>query len=261
MGEAGVEVDCCRNSWVNSQGTGPAGQARPHLGWLTSPSMAQCPDTCDVTHLSIVHRRQAAAQFQRNPRIRVALLSLLAAGVGLDFSAASAVAFAGVLVLRRPGALFKVGVWLGTAPDSASVLLLPCQFRRAPRRGGYPLAGRGSSASPGPLLARQHLLPVRGVGENRGEKASYRYHDCLDGPRKRRCHRTTRRHSSCMATQVCAGLQRRAAVAAPAPQPCTGECSARRRGADHAPSRCWDRGPCMGWRSTAAHPGPLPCKH
>ncbi|RMZ57207.1 hypothetical protein APUTEX25_004041 [Auxenochlorella protothecoides] len=39
-------------------------------------------------------RRQAAAQFQRNPRIRVALLSLLAAGVGLDFSAASAVAFA-----------------------------------------------------------------------------------------------------------------------------------------------------------------------
>ena len=40
-------------------------------------------------------RRQAAARFRADPAVRVALLSVTAAGVGLDFSCASAVVFAG----------------------------------------------------------------------------------------------------------------------------------------------------------------------
>ena len=37
----------------------------------------------------------AAKKFRQDPTIEVALLSLMAAGVGLDFSAATAVAFVG----------------------------------------------------------------------------------------------------------------------------------------------------------------------
>jgi hypothetical protein len=40
-------------------------------------------------------RREAAARFRADPRVRVALLSVTAAGVGLDFSCASVVVFAG----------------------------------------------------------------------------------------------------------------------------------------------------------------------
>lgn len=41
-------------------------------------------------------RRAAAARFRADPAVRVALLSVTAAGVGLDFSCASVVVFAGV---------------------------------------------------------------------------------------------------------------------------------------------------------------------
>jgi len=41
----------------------------------------------------LLQRREAVASFRSDPSIRVALLSITAAAVGLDFSAASAVVF------------------------------------------------------------------------------------------------------------------------------------------------------------------------
>jgi hypothetical protein len=46
-------------------------------------------------------RRQAVRRFAGDPGIRVALLSVTAAGVGLDFSSASVVIFAGDALLHH----------------------------------------------------------------------------------------------------------------------------------------------------------------
>lgn len=123
-------------------------------------------------------RHAAAARFRTDPTVRVALLSLMAAGVGLDFSAASIVVFAGMgcvrgcVVRTRPGGTGHAhprgcslaGLGEGCVPCSQTSLPsfpFPQPAYRAARRGGHPVAGGGAGTPPGSAVARQRLLPVR----------------------------------------------------------------------------------------------------